>query len=218
MYTPRSFELTDLRAQHRVIEDYPFAALTVHSSMGLAATHLPFLLTEPEHGLGLLQAHVARSNTEFSLLADETPVLVIFQGPQAYISPSWYPSKKSSGGKAVPTWNYVSVHVHGTLSTTTNAEWLLTHLKRQTSRFEAGRADPWEITDAPADYIDTMIRNVVGIQITINAIEGKQKLSQNRTLQDQQGVVHGLGQDPENSIAAPFNEEIARLMRKNFEL
>ncbi|RTZ43418.1 FMN-binding negative transcriptional regulator [Candidimonas sp. SYP-B2681] len=217
MYTPGSFELTDLHIQHQLIEDYPFGTLTVHGSTGLAATHLPFLLTEPQRGLGTLQAHVARSNTEFGLLADATPVLVIFQGPHAYISPSWYPSKKSLGGKAVPTWNYVSVHVHGMLSTTTSPEWLLTHLEHQTNRFEKGRADPWKISDAPADYINTMLNNIVGLEISITSVEAKQKLSQNRPMLDQQGVIHGLLQHSDSPTSSHFNEDIARLMRSNLE-
>lgn len=217
MYTPRSFELTDLSSQHAVIHNYPLGTLVVQGNDGLCATHLPFLLDATSHPLGLLQAHVAKSNAEFSSLLDETPILAIFQGPHAYISPSWYPTKVSTGGKAVPTWNYVSVHVHGTLSIKSGPEWLLAHLEQQTSRYEQGRPDPWSINDAPADYMKTMLDHIVGLEITITRIEAKEKLSQNRPGIDQQGVIQGLNDPLQPVIGSVFNREIARLMQEKLK-
>ncbi len=215
MYTPSAFELTDLDLQRQVIDHYPLGTLVVQEKGDLLATHLPFLQQQPAHGAGLLQAHIARNNAEFACLPDGAAVLVVFQGPHAYISPSWYPTKASMQDKAVPTWNYVSVHVHGRLSIKTDPAWLLEHLGRQTARYELGRPDPWSIHDAPRDYIDMMLQHIVGLEICIERIEGKAKLSQNRPLADRQGVIQGLTDPLQPSIGSPFNREIARLMRNS---
>lgn len=218
MYTPSAFELTDPDSQWQFIDHYPLGTLIVHEKGDLLATHLPFLQQrEPAQGAGLLQAHIARNNAEFACLPDGTAVLAVFQGPHAYISPSWYPTKASTQGKAVPTWNYVSVHVHGKLTVKTDPAWLLEHLERQTARYEQGRPDPWSIHDAPRDYIDTMRQHIVGLEISIERIEGKAKLSQNRPLADRQGVIHGLTDPLQPSIGSVFNGEIARLMRNSLK-
>ena len=213
MYTPAAFELTDLASQQKLIQRYPFGTLIAQRDGGLIATHLPFLLASADNAAGALQAHIAKNNTEFASLPDGTQVLIIFQGPHAYISPSWYPTKAATQGKAVPTWNYVSVHVHGTLSVKTETAWLLKHLEQQTDRYEAGRPDAWSIHDAPGDYINMMLGHIVGLEISINCIEGKEKLSQNRHAVDQQGVIQGLTSTLEPSASADFNHEIARLMK-----
>ncbi len=121
-------------------------------------------------------------------------MLLLFQGPQAYVSPNWYPSKFQHG-KAVPTWNYAMVQVHGTLRAIEDAEWLRAFVTRLTERHEGGRAVPWHVSDAPADYIDTMLKAIVGIEIEVTRVEGKFKLSQNRSAEDRTGVVLGLESD-----------------------
>jgi transcriptional regulator len=217
MYTPSAFELDDPLGQQQLINGYPFATLTAHGAQGLFATHIPFLLDLQQGSHGVLQAHIAKNNSEFAGCPDGTPVLVVFQGPSAYISPSWYPTKKSSNGKAVPTWNYVAVHVHGVLCHQGEAAWLMDHLGRMTLRHEQNRPDPWSIKDAPADYIDTMVQHIVGLEIAITRIEGKAKLSQNRPAVDQQGVVHGLNDPLEPIGPGRSGGEVARLMQARLD-
>lgn len=215
MYTPKAFELNDPDLQHQLIHEYPFGTLVSEGKDKLAATHLPFLLTAGSQGKRLLQAHIAKSNSEFSQLRDGTPVLAVFHGPQAYVSPSWYPSKASTHGKAVPTWNYVAIHVHGTMTTQTDPAWLLEHLRQQTERYERNQPNPWSIDDAPPDYIDAMLRGIIGLEITITCIEAKQKLSQNRSLVDQQSVAESLRHADGSPLQRALNGEISRLMDSN---
>lgn len=213
MYTPRAFELNDLGAQKRIIQCHPLGTLVAHGPGGLTATHLPFIL-EGSAIPGLrLQAHVARNNREFCALPAGSPVLTIFQGPHAYISPSWYPTKVTNQGKAVPTWNYVSVHVHGTLRHVDEPGWLMNHLKAQTQRHEAHRVQPWSMSDAPPEYIDAMIGQIVGLEITVERIEAKAKLSQNRPAVDQQGVIQALSDSPATDVVSALNQAVAQLMK-----
>lgn len=214
MYTPKSFELNDAISQYQLIHEYPFGTLVSLCDGALAATHLPLLIAENAAGDRVLQAHVARNNSEFALLQDGSAVLAVFHGPHAYISPSWYPTKASTHGKAVPTWNYVAVHVHGTMTTHSDPAWLLEHLTRQTERYEHNRPDPWSITDAPPDYIETMLKSIVGLEITVQRIEGKEKLSQNRPAADQQGVIDSLRDTQDSALQTALNSEVARRMMK----
>ena len=131
----------------------------------------------------------------------------------AYISPSWYPTKVTNQGKAVPTWNYVSVHVHGTLRQVDDPAWLMSHLEAQTHRHEADRAQPWSMSDAPPEFIDAMIGQIVGLEITVERIEAKAKLSQNRQAVDQQGVIQALSGSPATDVASALNHAVARLMQ-----
>jgi transcriptional regulator len=213
MYTPRAFELNDLDAQRDIIQTHPLGTLIASGPDGLRATHVPFILD----GNGMpglrLHAHIARNNTEFAELESGSAVLVIFQGPHAYISPSWYPSKVTSHGKAVPTWNYVSAHVHGTLQQVDDPAWLLRHLEAQTLKHEGHRAHPWSMADAPFDYIDSMIRQVVGLEIVITKIEAKAKLSQNRPVVDQQGVIEALSNSRGQGVASSLDQAVADMMR-----
>lgn len=217
MYTPHAFELTDLGSQQQIIDRYPFGTLVTQGNGDLVATHLPFLLSQNDSGPGALQAHIAKNNKEFACMPDGTPVLAMFHGPHAYISPSWYPTKKITQGKAVPTWNYVSVHVHGRLSIKTDPAWLLEHLEQQTTRYEHGRPDSWSISDAPSDYIEMMLQHIVGIEISITKIVGKTKLSQNRPLIDQQSVIQGLTDPRQPLMGSVFNQEIASLMQARLD-
>lgn len=212
MYTPKAFEQNDPATQYQLINDYPFGTLVSHAEGKLAATHLPFLVDKNNNGTSVLQAHIAKNNNEFALLPDGSSVLAIFHGPNAYISPSWYPSKASTNGKAVPTWNYASVHVHGVLTIKTDRIWLLEHLNSQTNRYEQNQRTPWSVDDAPMDYIDLMLSAIVGLEIVVTRIEAKEKLSQNRPIADRQGVIDLLPSSYSSPLQTAMNIEIARLM------
>jgi len=153
---------------------------------------VPFFLdADPAGGPGILRAHVARANPLWRETRPDAQTLVVFQGAQAYISPSWYPAK-AEHGKVVPTWNYVTVQARGTLRAIDDAAWLRAFVTRLTQRHEAAQAKPWAVTDAPPEYIDSMLRAIVGIEIVLTSLVGKWKVSQNRPVVDRTGVVRGL--------------------------
>ena len=185
-------------AEHRpevmfdFIEAHPLGILVTGSGEGLFATHLPLLLDRSRGPHGTLQGHVARANRQHAMVATGTEVLVIFSGPDAYISPSFYPSK-AEHGKVVPTWNYVAVHAYGRVQFHSEAEFLRAHVGRLTAHHETERAAPWSVDDAPAEYVDQQLRAIVGVEIEITRLEGKWKMSQNRSAADIDGVVAGLG-------------------------
>jgi transcriptional regulator len=186
MYTPKHFEETRVDALHRLIQAYPFATLVAHAAAGLAANHLPFELVD-----GVLHGHVARGNELAQL--DGAEVLLIFQGPDGYISPNWYPSKHETG-REVPTWNYAVVHVHGRLRVIDDATWLRRLLETLTDHHEADQPQPWKVGDAPEDHIAKSLRAIVGLEVAIERIEGKFKLSQNHPARNRAGVIAGLRQ------------------------
>ena len=184
MYTPSYFRETRAEALHGLIREYPFATLVTHAADGLTANHLPLELVD-----GVLHGHVARGN-ELARM-DGTELLLIFQGPDGYISPNWYPTKHETG-REVPTWNYAVVHVHGRLRVIDDAAWLRRLLETLTNHHEAGQPQPWQVSDAPADHIEKSLRAIVGIEIAIERIEGKFKLSQNHPDGNRAGVIEGL--------------------------
>lgn len=192
MYLPKHFEQTDADAMARLLAAHPLATLVWPAAGGLTAEHLPLMLergaADGEHGT--LRGHVARANPVWREAAGAA-VLVAFQGEQAYVTPSWYPSKAATG-KVVPTWNYAVVHVHGQLRVIDDASWLRDLVGRLTDTHEAPRAKRWQVDDAPADYIDTMLGAIIGIEIPIQRWQGKWKISQNRSAADRAGVVEGL--------------------------
>ncbi|MBS0322235.1 MAG: FMN-binding negative transcriptional regulator [Proteobacteria bacterium] len=191
MYLPGHFTQTDIAALHGLMRDHPLAHVVVAGPEGLDANYLP-LLPDPGAGpYGLLRGHVARTNPLWQLAESGCDCLAIFQGPHHYISPGWYPGK-TEHGRVVPTWNYVVVHAHGQLRAMDDEAWLRRLLADLTAVHEAARPTPWAMEDAPADYLDRMVRAVVGIEIQITRLEGKWKLSQNRTPDDRAGVVRGL--------------------------
>ncbi len=151
--------------------------------------------------MGALYGHVARANTVWKSYEKDVEVLVIFHGPQGYVSPSWYPSK-SDHGKVVPTWNYIVVHVYGHLSVIQDEAWLVNHVAMLAQRHEQYRPRPWSLSDAPDDYVAKMLKAIIGFKIVITRIEGKWKLSQNRSKQDRQGVIDGLRGEDANSVLA----------------
>jgi len=192
MYLPKHFEETRSEALHELIRAHPLGMLVTLNGAGLQANSVPFILdADPAGGPGILRAHVARANPLWRETRGDVEALVVFQGPQAYISPNWYASK-AEHGKVVPTWNYVMVQARGTLRAVDDADWLRAFVTRLTTKHEAVQAQPWAVTDAPADYIDTMLRAIVGIEIPLTALTGKWKVSQNRPAADRAGVVAGL--------------------------
>jgi transcriptional regulator len=186
MYVPSYFGETRRESLHGLIRVYPFATVVTQSVMGLAANHLPFELVGDQ-----LLGHVARGN-ELARL-DGAEVLLVFHGPDGYISPNWYPSKHETG-REVPTWNYALVHVHGRLRVIDDTVWMRQLLERLTARHEGTQPVPWTLEQAPADHIEKMLRVVVGLEVAIDHIEGKFKLSQNHPVRNRDGVLAGLRQ------------------------
>jgi transcriptional regulator len=191
MYLPPAFRMDSLADQHEAVRRHPFATLITTSGDGVVADHIPFMIDEKRGEKGVLRAHVARANPLWRTHPRDREALVIFAGPHHYISPSWYATKRETG-KVVPTWNYVSVHAWGPLQVFDDPEWLREQIGALTTLHEAGRAPPWAVTDAPAEFIAAQIKGIVGIEVPITRIEGKVKLSQNRPDADRKGVIDGL--------------------------
>ena len=192
MYVPKHFEETNVETLHALIRAHPLGALVTLGPDGLDANHVPFEVDPDPAPFGTLLAHLPRANPVWREAAG-ADVLVLFQGAEIYISPSWYPTKQETA-KVVPTWNYAVVHAHGRLRAIEDRDWLRTFVTRLTDRHEGGRPDPWKVTDAPADYVESMLRGIVGLEIPIARLVGKWKVSQNRPAHDQDGVVEGLSQ------------------------
>ncbi len=191
MYQPLQFREDRLEVQHGLIRAHPLAAFVVVRDGEPVADHLP-LLVDPSAGpLGTLLGHAARANALAAM--DGAAAMAIFAGPQAYISPSFYPSK-AEHGRVVPTWNYAVVHAWGRLRIVTDLDWLRAHVGRLTEAHEAGRAAPWAVDDAPEPFVAGQLRGIVGVVLAIERIEGKWKMSQNRSVADRAGVVAGLGE------------------------
>ena len=192
MYVKKEFEETRPEVLHQLIRSYPLCTLISHSQMtGLSANHVPFFLRESAAPMGVLQGHIARSNPLCGEIAEGIDVLAIFHGPQAYISPSWYASKPIHG-RVVPTWNYAVVHVYGTAHLVENPEWLRAQLHALTTENEERFPTPWQISDAPKDFIEKMMSAIVGVEISITQSLGKWKVSQNQPGDNQVSVVAGL--------------------------
>ena len=191
MYTPRAFALDDLPEIQQLIQHTRLAQLITVGENGLQASHLPLLLNPDEGPNGTLYGHLAKANPQWRELQNGSEALVIFAGADAYISPAFYPAK-AEHGKVVPTWNYIAVHAYGTPAVFSDAERLLKVVTALTDRHESGRAQPWRVSDAPADYIDGMLKAIVGFALPIERLVGKRKLSQNRSAADMAGVRDGL--------------------------
>jgi transcriptional regulator len=190
MYTPRAFALDDLPELQQLIRHTRLAQLVTFGEHGLQASHLPLLLNPDEGPNGTLYGHLAKANRQWQDLQNGSEALVIFAGAEAYVSPGFYPAKEH--GKVVPTWNYLAVHAYGQAEVFTDAERLLTLVSALTDRHENGRAQPWKVSDAPVDYIDGMLKAIVGFALPIQRLQGKRKLSQNRSAADIAGVREGL--------------------------
>jgi transcriptional regulator len=192
VYIPQANKEDRLPALHKLMQDQPFASLITVGSSGLFASHIPMVL-EQNGANGLLKGHISRANTQWRDHSPLIQALAIFSGPQHYISPSWYPEKQETG-KVVPTWNYVVVHAYGYLKVVEDGEWLMAHLMNLTNIHEAGSPVPWKVADAPASYIASLTMGIVGLEMPIERLEGKWKLSQNRSEQDRDGVARGLAE------------------------
>ena len=191
MYRPEAFDEPDVAKLHALIRSRPLAALVTLNDDGLEASHVPLVLYPDEGEFGTLRGHLARANPQWRAHAPDVEALCIFSGPDAYITPSWYETKKETG-KVVPTWNYVTVHAYGPLSVVQDRDWLLRNVNAITDQQERSQPQPWKVGDAPERFTETMLRGIVGIEIRIGRLEGKWKASQNRPEADRVGVIEGL--------------------------
>jgi transcriptional regulator len=191
MYLPPYFEEQRPDALQKLMREHPLGMLVTLDPGGLNANPIPFLYDPAPAPFGTLRAHVARSNPVWKTFSRDVDALVLFQGPQAYVSPSWYASKKEHG-KVVPTWNYMVVQASGPLRVIEDAAWLQGLLTQLTDRHEAGHQVPWKLSDAPADYIAKLLDAIVGLEIPVAGLTGKWKVSQNRSAADRAGVAQGL--------------------------
>lgn len=177
---------------HKLIRERPLGLLVSAGNEGLLANPIVFVLHALPDGKLVLECHLAIANPQWREFEGGREVLVIFQGPQAYVTPSWYPAKREHG-KTVPTWNYVIAQARGTAYTVDDREWLMRHLNELTDHNEAALAEPWKVSDAPASYVDSMLKGIKGVRIEVSSLDGKWKMSQNRSRADREGVIHGLG-------------------------
>jgi transcriptional regulator len=191
MYVPGAFEQKDPAQWRQLIRDNPLATLVTLVDGELEANHIPLQHRENGSEFGVLVGHVARANSVWRGFSSGTPLLAVFSGGDAYISPSWYPSKQEHG-KAVPTWNYLAAHVKGMVQIKTDPQWVLEMLNGLTEQHESQFEKPWAVADAPADYIEKLTQAIVGFEISITHVQSKWKLSQNHSEQNRQGVVAGL--------------------------
>ncbi|MCG8292870.1 FMN-binding negative transcriptional regulator [Pseudomonas entomophila] len=192
MYNSKPHQEHDLARLHRQMLETRLALLVSHGEQGLLATHLPVLVDTADGEFGTIYGHLARANPQWRDLEQGGEALLVFPGADAYVSPGYYPSK-ADNPKVVPTWNYLSVHAYGPIEVIHNAQPLLDIVSRLTDRHEQGRCEPWDVADAPSDYLEGMLRAIVGIRMPIARLQGARKLSQNRSAQDMAGVREGLG-------------------------
>jgi transcriptional regulator len=208
MYQPAHHREDRLDVQHALMRAFPLGTLVTLGPSGLVANHIPFLIDPEASKLGTLRAHVARANLQWRDFDPSREALVIFQGAERYITPSWYETKRETG-KVVPTWNYAVVHAYGPIRAIEDQAWLRKQIEDLTRFNEAARAEPWQVTDAPESFVAAMARGIVGIEIEIARIEGKWKVSQNRPAADRRGVVDGLGGE-----AGALAQEMAELVEE----
>lgn len=210
MYVPEHFQENDQQSLFKIIDNIQAASLVTQHTSGMMATFLPLFLERDEGIQGCLYGHIAKSNPHWKKPLQSTEALTIFTGPSAYISPTWYPSKKIHH-KVVPTWDHVTVHVHGAIEFFDNRESLLSTLTKLTHINEQHRDCPWKIEDAPQAYIDAMLKAIIGVKISITKIEGQRKLSQNKSSADKEGIIHGLAQshkDSDRAVSALIKDEL----------
>ncbi|MCX4073340.1 FMN-binding negative transcriptional regulator [Aeromonas caviae] len=211
MYQPSHFAVTDPAALHQLMQAHPLGALVIQGEQGLDANHLPFEFDAGEGEHGVLRAHVARNNPLWQEVKEGQEVLVIFRAAEGYLSPNWYPSKQAHH-QQVPTWNYAVVHAHGRIRVRDDARFVRRLLATLTRTHEAAEPRPWKMADAPRDYLEAMVAAVVGIEIEIDRLVGKFKLSQNKEATDRQGAIDALQakgqidlaeamQDPPSSVS-----------------
>lgn len=202
MYVPPAFAIADLREMHDVIRASRLGILVTRASDGLQSTPLPLFLDAEEGEYGTLYGHLARANPQWQSSVDGE-AMALFMGPNAYITPSWYPTKAATG-KVVPTWNYVAVEAHGPVEFFDHPERLRDAVTRLTRIYEEPRDRPWAVSDAPPDFVQAQLCGIVGIRMPIVRIDGKRKMSQNRSAEDRAGVIEGLSQsdNPQDIVVA----------------
>lgn len=205
MFQLPAFEETRTPVLLDLLRSHPLALLVASGSEGLVANHLP-LQWVAGGSVGLLRGHAARANREWATLPAEVPALAVFQGPNAYVSPAWYPSKAETH-REVPTWNYVAVHVEGVLRQIHDPEWLVEHLSSLTDQQEAAMPEPWAVTDAPEDFVASLVSALVGLELEITAVRGRWKASQNRSPRDRDGALAQL------EAGSPAQRAMAEAMR-----
>jgi transcriptional regulator len=203
MYMPPAFAEHRLPVLHEAIRQARLTTLVTLNETGLEASQVPVLLDPAEGEFGTIYGHLARANPQWRGVSPIVPALAIVNGPDAYISPSWYATKQQTG-KVVPTWNYVVVHAYGGIEFIEDADGLLAVVTKLTNHHEGKRAEPWSVSDAPEDFIQGQLRGIVGFKLTITRMEGKWKLSQNRSAEDRAGVIDGLqkGDGPMEAVLA----------------
>lgn len=202
MYRPRHFKQEDTVALHDAIRRSGIGTLITFGEGGLEASHIPMLIeADTPSSLGTLHGHMARANGQWRSFSKDVPALAVFLGPDAYVTPSWYATKQQTG-KVVPTWNYVAVHAYGELSFFDDPSSLKEVVTKLTRAKEASRPNPWEVSDAPEDFIDGILKGIVGFRLSITRLEGQWKLSQNRNEADVSGVLDGLKADGHLEVAA----------------
>lgn len=215
MYIPKFNEEKRTPVLHQLIRSHPFASLITFGTSGLFASHIPMIFELPKEEvqekdqaapLGVLKGHLSRANAQWKDFSPEVQALAIFSGPEHYITPTWYEEKQATG-KVVPTWNYVVVHAYGYLKVMDDADWLRAHVENLTNIHEAASPQPWAVSDAPADYIQSLIRGIVGLELKIERLEGKWKISQNRSEADRRGVVEGL-----DALDTPGSQSMKQLV------
>ena len=189
MYTPDAFREENASRLVEIIRSEPLGTLIVAGADGIEANHIPFVYDSDGHGI--LQAHIPRANPLSKTLSAVTTCLVIFHGANGYLSPSWYATKRAHG-KVVPTWNYAVVHVHGRARLVEESDWILDQLHTLTRQSEHENPEPWSVSDAPVEFIDKLLNSLVGIEISIDRIEGKTKASQNQPAENQQSILAAL--------------------------
>lgn len=200
MYIPDDFAENSLDVLHSLIAEHPFGVLFTHGSNGLDANHLPFELQASEGNLGVLHAHVSRNNSVWQDIKSGDEVIVVFQASDAYISPKWYPSKHEQH-RQVPTWNYRVVHAYGKVTIRDDERYVRGVVARLTRTHEASQPEPWKMSDAPKDYLEPMLKAIVGIEIEITKLQGKSKLGQNKERRDILGAADGLSKSGHQTIA-----------------
>ena len=201
MYQPPHHREDRLDVLHPLIRAHPLGALVTFGAGGLSANLIPFILNSAASPKGVLKCHVARANPQWRDFDPAVEALVIFQGAERYITPSWYAAKREHG-KVVPTWNYATVQARGPMRAIEDRDWLAAQIAALTAANESRRAEPWAVADAPESFVQSQIKGIVGIEISISRIEGKWKVSQNRPEADRAGVVAGLREAGEESADA----------------
>tara|TARA_B100000780_G_scaffold117032_1_gene82139 strand:+ start:564 stop:1187 length:624 start_codon:yes stop_codon:yes gene_type:complete len=190
-----------IEVMHKMMAEHPFATVVSAATGGLSADHIPLVLRGGPTKKGCLRGHIAAANPLWRDTESEIQILAVFQGPQSYVTPFWYPLKQTDG-KVVPTWNYVVVHAHGTLRFKRESQWLMDHLAELTRRRESRRAAPWVISGAPDAFIASQLKGLVGFEVEIKSLLGSWKLCRNKKAADRQGVALGLVSKDNNEAAA----------------